>query len=52
MESAGGAEITSSRGVSSYYRWTAPEIAFNNKFTTETDVFALGMTMYEVSLLN
>jgi hypothetical protein len=48
LESIAGIEITNSKGVSSYYRWAAPEIVITNTFTKESDIFALGMTMIEV----
>jgi len=48
LENIGGVPITNSKGFSSYYRWSGPEVATSNKFTPETDIFALAMTMLEL----
>jgi len=48
LERAGGVEITNSKALYGYYRWTAPEVVWSNTFTKESDIFAFGMTMLEI----
>jgi len=48
LESVKGIECTNSKGISSYYRWCAPEFIRSNTFTKESDIFAFGMTTLEI----